>query len=102
MCVAKLCRSEWGRKFASKPLSFRALTNAARAVASGRWVTRRRLGKSHFGLRWIFQTSRSIWRIDSVSGRTRSLFRFPMTRSSICFESTAVTGSVTASVIRKP
>ena len=30
--------------------------NAARAVASGRWVTSRRLGKSHRRLRWVFQT----------------------------------------------
>ena len=59
-------------------------------------------GKSHRRLRWVFQTSRSIWRIDSVSGRIRSLFRLPMTRRTICFESTAETGSVTASVIRKP
>ena len=75
--------------------------NAARAVASGRWVASRRLGKSHRGLRWVFQTARSIWSIDSVSGRTRSLFRLPMTRSTLCSESTAETGSVTASVIRK-
>ena len=62
----------------------------------------RRLGKSHRRLRCVFQTWRSIWRIDSVSGRIRSLFRFPTTRTSICFESTAEIGSVTASVIRKP
>ncbi len=49
-----------------------------------------------------FQTSRSIWSVDSVSGRIRSLFRLPMTRRTICLESTAVTGSVTASLIRKP
>ena len=73
--------------------------NAARAVASGRWVASRRLGRSYRRLRWVFQTSRSIWRIDSVSGRTRSLFRLPMTRRTICFESTAETGSVTVSVI---
>ena len=79
-----------------------AWMNAARAVASGKWVVSRRLGKSHRRLRWVFQTSRSIWRIDSVSGRIRSLFRLPMTRRTICFESTAETGSVTASVIRKP
>ena len=67
-----------------------------------RWVTIRRLGNSHRSLRWIFQTSRSMSRIDSVSGRARSLFRLPITRRTICFESTAVTGSVTASLIRKP
>ena len=64
MCVAKLCRSECGRKLASKPHSFRAWTKAARAVALGRWVTTRRLGKSHFGLRWIFHT----WRSGGSSG----------------------------------
>ena len=58
--------------------------------------------ENHFGLRWIFHTSRSMSRIDSVKGRARSLFRLPMTRSTICFESTAVTGSVTASAIRSP
>ena len=30
--------------------------NAARAVASGRWVASRRLGKSQRRLRWVFQT----------------------------------------------
>jgi hypothetical protein len=34
--------------------------------------------------------------------RACRLFRFPMTRRTICFESTAKTGSVTASVTRKP
>ena len=47
----------------------------------------RRLGKSHRWLRWVFQTSRSIWTVDSVSGRIRSLFRLPMTRRTICLES---------------
>jgi hypothetical protein len=45
---------------------------------------------------------RSIWRIDSVSGNARSLFRLPMTRKTICFESTAVMGKDTASPSRKP
>ena len=45
---------------------------------------------------------RSMSRIDSVKGRMRSLLPFPMTRSTICLESTAVMGSVTASVIRSP
>ena len=71
-------------------------------LESGRWVSGRRLGKSHRRLWWVFQTSRSISRIDSVSGRMRSLFPLPTTRSTICFESTAEMGSVTASVMRKP
>ena len=66
---AEVLRSEWGRKSGLKPQALRALMNAARAVASGRWVVSRRLGKSHRRLRWVFQTSRSIRRFDSVSGR---------------------------------
>lgn len=62
----------------------------------------RRLGNIHRGLRCVFQTFRSTSRIDSVSGIARSLFRLPIKRRTICFESTAVTGNVTASLIRKP
>ena len=102
MCVAKLCRSECGRNLSLKPHLLRALLKANRAVASGRWVTVRRLGNNHLLLRWVFQTSRSISTIDSVNGSARSLFRLPMTRRIICWESTAVTGSVTASPIRNP
>ena len=40
--------------------------------------------------------------MESVSGKTRSLFPLPITRRTICFESTAETGSVIASLIRKP
>jgi len=40
--------------------------------------------------------------MESVNGRARCLFRLPITCSSICFESMAVTGSVTASLIRNP
>ena len=81
-CVAKLCRSECGRNWSLKPHLLRALLKADRAVASGRWVTIRRLGNSHLLLRWVFQTSRSISTIDSVNGSARSLFRLPMTRRS--------------------
>ena len=102
MCVAKLCRSECGRKFVLKPQAARACINAARAVASGRCDDTRRLGKSQRWLWWVFQTARSIWSIESVSGKTRSLLRLPMTRRTICLESTAEMGSVTASLIRKP
>ena len=38
----------------------------------------------------------------SVKGNARSLLPFPITRRTICWESTAVTGSVIVSVIRKP
>jgi len=102
MCVAKLWRSECGRKFSSKPHSLRAFLKAARAVASGRCVTMRRLGNNHVRLRWIFQTSRSISKMESVNGRARCLFPLPITCSTICFESIAVIGSVIASLIRNP
>ena len=45
MCVAKLWRSECGRKLTSKPHWLRALTKAARAVASGRWRHQTPTGK---------------------------------------------------------
>ena len=99
---AEVLRSVCGRKSALKPQAFRAWMNATRAIASGRWVVNRRLRKSNRWLRWVFQTSRSIWRMDSVCGRTCSVFRLPMMWSTICFESTTEMGSVTASVIRKP
>jgi len=60
------------------------------------------LGNNQRALRWVFQTSRSMCNMDSVSGRARSLLPLPITRSNNCLESTAVTGSLIASPMRNP